>query len=201
MAKKQVKHKLEGSRCVLCNGTGVVFSDLDDVISKKIELYDKKKIPRTEITKSIYQYLFIKYGFTPTIGEASTFFNIMSLDVYTNVFLPKIQKVAIQYIKDISNYKRNHEKRKMLIWESDNGTIKPESLDKLLEAQNYKCNLCQKNIVPRGDRHLDHIIPISKGGKHILDNVQWLCVSCNVKKYNKLNFSIKNDKKDKKDKK
>lgn len=37
-----------------------------------------------------------------------------------------------------------------------------------------------------GDLTLDHIVPISKGGTARLDNVQWLCRSCNSAKGSKV---------------
>jgi 5-methylcytosine-specific restriction endonuclease McrA len=29
---------------------------------------------------------------------------------------------------------------------------------------------------------LDHMTPISRGGEHTTDNLQWLCETCNLKK-------------------
>lgn len=59
-----------------------------------------------------------------------------------------------------------------------------KELQQLLEKQNYKCNNCGCDITK--DKHLDHHIPLSKGGKHSIDNVVWLCPSCNLSKSNKM---------------
>ncbi len=49
----------------------------------------------------------------------------------------------------------------------------------LLIKQGNRCAACKKKL---GRYHVDHIEPISKGGKHKADNVQILCPSCNVRK-------------------
>lgn len=41
------------------------------------------------------------------------------------------------------------------------------------------CNICGKADVALT---IDHIIPLSKGGTHTVENVQPLCVNCNCKK-------------------
>ncbi len=59
----------------------------------------------------------------------------------------------------------------------------------ILEAQNYKCKCCGlsfdgSNITTRAER--DHIIPVMKGGRLTMDNVQALCRSCNASKGTKI---------------
>ena len=78
----------------------------------------------------------------------------------------------------------NATRRALQITTSD-GSIIPESLVGLLESQNYCCNICQIRLT-LPNRHLDHVIPLSRQGKHTLVNVQWLCSSCNLRKYNKI---------------
>ena len=55
----------------------------------------------------------------------------------------------------------------------------------MYEKQDGICPLCDKHFEP-DDMHGDHKMPWSKGGKTELDNCQMLCVSCNIKKSNKL---------------
>ena len=59
--------------------------------------------------------------------------------------------------------------------------------EKVKKKQNYICLYCRKKE-PEIKLTIDHIIPITKGGKHSIENIQALCSSCNSKKNNKLNF-------------
>ena len=57
----------------------------------------------------------------------------------------------------------------------------------ILEKHNFKCAYCGKdlfNLFARPER--DHVIPISRGGDNIKENIIPACHSCNVKKHNKL---------------
>lgn len=59
-------------------------------------------------------------------------------------------------------------------------------LMEMLQQQNYKCIYCECEINHKlKNIHLDHIIPINKGGLHGILNVQWLCSSCNTFKSDK----------------
>lgn len=58
-----------------------------------------------------------------------------------------------------------------------------EFLNKLCILQQWKCACCCASI--RKKKHLDHIVPLSKGGKHEEFNVQFLCPKCNLKKHAK----------------
>src|SRR3990167_7445241 len=55
-----------------------------------------------------------------------------------------------------------------------------------LKQYQYKCVYCEsdENI------EMDHIIPLSKGGDHNINNIQPLCRSCNAKKGNKILWAI-----------
>ena len=51
-----------------------------------------------------------------------------------------------------------------------------------LRAHN-KCQMCGVGAEERGViMHIDHIVPLAKGGKNELDNLQLLCGKCNLKK-------------------
>lgn len=50
---------------------------------------------------------------------------------------------------------------------------------------NYTCQLCGKYMPDEVGLHIDHIVPISKGGKSIPSNLQVLCSKCNGRKSNK----------------
>lgn len=90
----------------------------------------------------------------------------------------------------ISKCNRNHKRRDFKIKNND-GTLPintnyplSKELENLLVKQNHKCAYCGSSLVKY--KHLDHIIPLSKGGNHSIKNVEWLCPSCNFKKGSRL---------------
>ena len=50
-----------------------------------------------------------------------------------------------------------------------------------LEQQGFKCPKCNKEI-NYSNSHLDHIVPLSKGGMHDDSNLQVMCGKCNISK-------------------
>lgn len=63
------------------------------------------------------------------------------------------------------------------------GTFSENEWKALCEKYNYSCLSCHRNDVRLT---IDHIIPISKGGANIIENIQPLCKSCNSKKSTKI---------------
>lgn len=66
-----------------------------------------------------------------------------------------------------------------------NGSLTKSEWELILEKYNRACLCCNKNHL-EVTITMDHIIPISKGGQHISENVQPLCISCNSSKSNKI---------------
>lgn len=60
-----------------------------------------------------------------------------------------------------------------------------ELREQIMKRDNYTCQLCGKYMPDEVGLHIDHIIPVSKGGKSIPSNLQVLCSKCNGHKSNK----------------
>lgn len=102
-----------------------------------------------------------------------------------------------EYYNDKSNeyYRMNKEqfieyarRRRALKSSTSDGTVTKEFLSTLLHTQNNLCFYCGSRLedLESYDIHLDHYIPLSKGGVHSAGNVVWACSTCNHNKYNAL---------------
>ena len=57
----------------------------------------------------------------------------------------------------------------------------------ILHRDNFKCCICGRTAKEDGVKlHIDHIIPVSKGGTNDVSNLRTLCQDCNLGKSNKL---------------
>lgn len=81
----------------------------------------------------------------------------------------------VRFIKLKSQYKRQNRLGK--------ADYSFEDWKNLKKKHNYECLGCNRKE-PEIKLTVDHIIPISKGGKNSLDNIQPLCGSCNSRKNN-----------------
>jgi 5-methylcytosine-specific restriction endonuclease McrA len=64
--------------------------------------------------------------------------------------------------------------------------ITPEEFQRIVNNQKHRCNMCGKKLCKSRPATIDHIVPLSKRGKHISLNIQALCGSCNSSKNAKI---------------
>jgi len=69
----------------------------------------------------------------------------------------------------------NQRRKSKSVGRLPNGTV-----EKIGNAQNWKCPICTVSI--KDKYHVDHVLPVAKGGKHVPLNIQLLCPDCNLRK-------------------
>lgn len=78
-------------------------------------------------------------------------------------------------------YKGRYNKQE--IWDAlsrvERGKVSNKMRFAIYQRDGYRCRKCNRNT---DDLEIDHIIPISKGGKTTFDNLQTLCHRCNANK-------------------
>ena len=62
--------------------------------------------------------------------------------------------------------------------------------DQLLENSGLTCRYCGYKGRGDGDLQIDHIYPVSRGGKTEMSNLQVLCANCNMSKGSKVGYAI-----------
>lgn len=61
------------------------------------------------------------------------------------------------------------------------GSRDPVSRAYIIARDKSRCHLCGKRC-ERDEIHIDHLIPVSLGGKHVPENLRVACAGCNTRK-------------------
>lgn len=85
-------------------------------------------------------------------------------------------EILAKYNFEMTEYQHNCDNQRKLMTK--------ELRNEIIERDHSICQICKKKCL-RNEIEVDHIQPISKGGKTIRSNLQVLCLSCNRKKSNK----------------
>ena len=62
----------------------------------------------------------------------------------------------------------------------------------ILQRDGFRCVLCGRGREDGVKLHVDHIVPVSKGGRTVSDNLRTLCEDCNLGKSDKYTPGINN---------
>ena len=93
---------------------------------------------------------------------------------------------AIHYLGNKEQYDLKAQKRRALKLSATVENFTARDIRKLVAKFDNQCAYCGVKLSKEGDNklHLDHINPLSKGGKHSINNLVPSCQRCNLSKSN-----------------
>lgn len=161
-----------------------------------------KRIGEYDALKEI-ERIWIKLGRQPTVTDIKNGVSKYSLHVFERRFgsWRKALEFFVAYMNGEQDIEQPAEDEQIKFpITTSNRPEKNESTHKtnrdiglrmrfmVMKRDNFKCCICGRSPAnnPGLELHIDHIIPWSKGGETIIDNLQTLCSDCNLEKGNSL---------------
>lgn len=104
-----------------------------------------------------------------------------------------IEAIVTMFIRDRKKAKRKQAREKRRLEYQDRRMANDEEHAKVTRAMrydvlrrdNFHCVRCGRGREDGVKLHVDHIVPVSRGGKSVMSNLQTLCEDCNCGKGNR----------------
>lgn len=141
--------------------------------------------------------LWINLGRQPTTTDVKKENSVYSLNTYTRRFggWRSALKAFVNYINNSDNDENSFDRTNPKICRTSiednlvdkhktNRDVNLRLRFKVMQRDNFKCCICGASPAsnPSIELHIDHILPWSKGGETVLENLQTLCSNCNYGK-------------------
>ena len=157
------KKRQRGSKCSECNGAIPLEMKVRSTCSDRCDAERRRRIDRE------------RYRENPDRRKAC-------IDSYNS------ERRAEWRRANPERYRESNRRRQEVI---ESTGSEPLSREEVFQSGNWTCGICQEPIDPsltwphRDSATVDHIIPLSKGGKHVRENVQPAHLGCNASKGNR----------------
>lgn len=101
--------------------------------------------------------------------------------------LPEVQEQRRAYcqLPQTKAIYRTHSHNRRALEHHALGKHTPQQIKEQYARQKGKCHYC-RNKVEWGKHHIDHVVPISRGGSNDISNLVIACPTCNQRKHRKL---------------
>ncbi len=145
---------------------------------RKLELY-------TSIRRKVYadNYKIIKFVFYRNQTRYSqVHYKKTSYQVNNIVHVMNVPLYYIMEIDDVLEEIDYETTRAKYFAKNQRRLMTKELRRKIIIRDNYTCQICGKYMPDEVGLHVDHIIPIKRGGKSVESNLQVLCDKCNLSK-------------------
>lgn len=166
----------EEGKILLRNQLEVIKNSIKNDIPFLIRKFSMKKFMKKvgfkEIDFSTLYFPIYTFRYISPGGNKSTHCDIiLNLENLNNF---------IEYLSQIIKFKKSAAGQRSLMTSS--------LREKIKERDNYECKKCKLSIreEPNLLLEIDHVLPISKGGLSVEENLQTLCWKCNRKKGSKI---------------
>jgi 5-methylcytosine-specific restriction endonuclease McrA len=150
----------------------------------RLEMYCDGFVPNIEmLDKGGQGGIFAKRFPSVQQGQKKNLCPCITASNVSNIMLQCVEykhKKAVE--KRLSDKTKNREK-----FGQKRAKIPYETRCQVADKYKYKCKYCGVSVRHR-QCHVDHIIPLSRGGTDDFDNLALACVDCNQRKYNKIYF-------------
>ena len=128
-----------------------------------------------------------------TSGPAAQVMETMMPLLQIAVVLWAVETILTMLIKEHRKSKKKKEREKRRLEYQDRRMANDEEHAKVTRAMRYdvlrrdgfRCVKCGRGREDGVKLHVDHIKPVSRGGKSVMDNLQTLCEACKCGKGNK----------------
>lgn len=106
----------------------------------------------------------------------------------------KMRELQRRWIAKNPGKKREYGHKRRAQKRAAGGSFSASDIKRLLDRQNNECQVCHVDIT--NNYHVDHKVPLARGGNNNPVNLQLLCPTCNCSKHNKtmrefIEFKIK----------